>query len=66
MNQSSQKGFVAERLVRQTHGLAGSEGVSSLYRRDGTETLAELLFRIVRDRVLRPWVSFASSRHSFR
>jgi hypothetical protein len=52
MNQSSQKGFVAERFVRQTHGLEGSEGVSSLYRRDGTETLAEVLFRIVRDRVL--------------
>lgn len=58
MNQSSQKGFVAERLVRQTHGFAGSDGVSSLYRRDGTETLAEALFRIVRERVLQQYVSF--------
>lgn len=49
---------MAERLVRQTHGFAGSDGVSSLYRRDGTETLAEALFRIVRERVLQRYVSF--------
>ena len=52
MNQFSQKGFVSFRLVRQTHGRAGSEGVSSSYRSEGTETRAEVLFRIVRERVL--------------
>lgn len=51
-NQFSQKGFVAERLVRHTQGRDGSLGSLSSYNRDGTEARAEVVFRIVRERVL--------------
>lgn len=53
MNQFSQKGFVRLKFVRQSHGLEGSVGGGgSSYRREGTETRAEVLFRMVRERVL--------------
>lgn len=63
MNQFSQKGFVRLRFVRQSHGLEGSVGgdvdddddvvvVVSSYRSEGTDTRAEVLFRMVRERVL--------------
>ena len=52
MNQFSQNGLVAARFVRQTHGLAMSDGTASLRRSDGTEARAEVLLRIVRDRRL--------------
>lgn len=52
MNQFSQKGFVAERSVRHTHGLAGSVGWVSSYIKDGTDARAEAVLRIVRERVL--------------
>lgn len=48
-NQFSQKGFVAERLVRHTQGRDGSLGSLSSYKRDGTEARAEVAFRIVRE-----------------
>lgn len=56
-NQFSQKGFVAERLVRHTQGRDGSLGSLSSYKRDGTEARAEVVFRIVRERVLVVFVS---------
>lgn len=52
MNQFSQNGFVAARFVLQTHGLVGSEGFDSSWSNEGTEMRAEVLLRIVRDRVL--------------
>lgn len=52
MNQFSQNGLVADRSVRQTHGFAGSVGWDCLWRSGGTETRAEVLLRIVRERVL--------------
>lgn len=57
MNQFSQKGFVRLRFVRQSHGLEGSvDGdvvdVVSSYKSEGTDTRAEVLFRMVRERVL--------------
>lgn len=57
-NQFSQKGFVAERLVRHTQGRDGSLGSLSSYKRDGTEARAEVVFRIVRERVLVVFVSY--------
>lgn len=51
-NQFSQKGFVAERLVRHTQGRDESVAVLSSYRSDGTEARAEVVLRIVRERVL--------------
>ena len=53
MNQFSQKGLVAERSVRQVHWDGDDvveEGLFSI-RRDGTETRAELVLRMVRERV---------------
>lgn len=44
--------------MRQSHGLEGSVGgdddvvVVSSYRSEGTDTRAEVLFRMVRERVL--------------
>lgn len=63
-NQFSQNGLVAARSVRHFHGLDESDGSSR--RRPGTETRADMLFRIVRDRVLRdiseqasiPWIVY--------
>jgi hypothetical protein len=52
MNQSSQKGFVAARLVRHCHGLDGLDAFGSSRRSDGTETRADVVLRIVRERVL--------------
>src|SRR5271168_1047342 len=52
-NQFSQKGLVAERSVRQIHWDGDDvveEGLSSISR-DGTETRAELVLRMVRERV---------------
>jgi hypothetical protein len=53
-NQFSQKGLVAERSVRQVHwdgdDVVEEEGFSSISR-DGTETRAELVLRMVRERV---------------
>ena len=58
MNQFSQKGFVELRFVRQIHGLDGSDGSSSLRSKEGTEARAEVLLRIVRDRILSFHVDF--------
>lgn len=52
MNQFSQNGFVAERSVRQTQGRVVSDGWLSSYIKDGTEARADVVFRIVRERVL--------------
>jgi hypothetical protein len=52
-NQFSQKGLVAERSVRHLHWDGDEvivEGLSSV-RRGGTETRAELVLRMVRERV---------------
>lgn len=56
MNQFSQNGVVAERLVRHTHGRVGSVGSLSSYIKEGTEARAEAVLRIVRERVLRTWL----------
>lgn len=50
--QSSQKGFVSARFVRQIQGRDVSEVVSASVSRDGTETRAEVMLRIVRERKL--------------
>ena len=52
INQFSQNGFVADRLVRQTQGLEGSAGDGSSKIKEGTDALAEPVLRIVRERVL--------------
>lgn len=58
INQFSQNGLVADKLVRQTQGLEGSAGWPSSYIKEGTEARAEVEFRIVRDRVLQiAWFS---------
>lgn len=54
LNQSSQKGFVSARFVRQIQGRDVSEGVFSSVSKDGTETRAEVVLRIVRERKLFP------------
>lgn len=51
-NQFSQKGFVAERFVRHNQGRAVSVGSLSSYKSDGTEARADVVLRIVRERVL--------------
>ena len=54
-NQFSQKGLVAERSVRHLHWdgdeVVGEEEELSSVRRGGTETRAELVLRMVRERV---------------
>jgi hypothetical protein len=52
MNQFSQNGFVAERFVRHTQGRDASEGSVSSYSKEGTDARADVVFRIVRERVL--------------
>ena len=49
VNQSDQKGFVSWRLVRHSHG--PSDGFVGSMRSGGTDTLAEVVLRIVRERV---------------
>lgn len=43
---------MSARLVRQVQGRDASEGVSSSVSSDGTETRAEVVLRIVRERKL--------------
>lgn len=43
---------MSARLVRQVQGRDASEGVSSSVNSDGTETRAEVVLRIVRERKL--------------
>lgn len=43
---------MAARFVRQIHGFEGSDGSGSSWSNEGTETRAEVLLRIVRERVL--------------
>lgn len=52
MNQFSQYGFVAARLVRHVHGFKGSDGFGSSSSNEGTEAQADVEFRIERERVL--------------
>lgn len=51
-NQSCQKGCVAARSVRQTQAFAAFEAFGSWRSREGTETRAEVVLRMVRDRML--------------
>jgi len=54
-NQPSQKGCVDARSVRQVQDFAASDGACgsrSWRRREGTEMRAEVVLRIVRERVL--------------
>lgn len=62
INQFSQNGFVAERSVRHTQGREASLGWLSSYISDGTEARADVLFRMVRERVLRDLVSMVLLR----
>jgi hypothetical protein len=52
INQSSQKGFVAARSVCHLNFLEELVARGSSWSREGTETLADAVLRIVRDRVL--------------
>ena len=49
MNQSDQKGFVSCRLVRHSHGPSGGSVGST--RSGGTDTRADVVLRMVRERV---------------
>lgn len=67
MNQFSQKGFVAARLVSHVHGFEESDGLGSSRSNEGTETQADLEFRIVRERVLvRSEVRYCSVRSKLK